>query len=106
MDDATRDDFHARTVEVFALLGNDPAEEFRRMKIKGDQSQRSDCVVELLNQLVPPPEGYRWLSNRDHVRLQITAELESVLIVFTPDALRQFGQRFDRGEFPDLLNQG
>lgn len=106
MDDATRDDFHARTMETFALVEHDPAEEFRRLKITGQRSSRDDCVVRLLNQVVPPPEGYRWLSNRDHVRLQIVADLESVLIVFTPEPIREFGERFDRGDFPELLDQG
>lgn len=104
MDDATRNDFHNRAIETLALLGDDPAEEFRRMKITGDRSNRSDCVVSLLDQIVPAPEGHRWLSNRDHVRLQNTAERESVLIVFTPDALRDFGEKFDQGRYPDLIN--
>lgn len=103
MDDNTRQSFYERTTRALDALAADPAGVLRSRNITGEQSNRTSPVVHYLNAEVPPPAGHRWLANRDHVRLQVAAELESVLIVFTPDAVRDFEERFDRGAYPDLL---
>lgn len=103
MDDSTRQDFYERATRALDDLAIDPAGVLRSRSITGEQSNRTSPVVHYLNAEVPPPAGHRWLANKDHVRLQFTAELESILIVFTPDAIRHFEDRFDRGAYPDLL---
>ncbi|QNJ57685.1 hypothetical protein SEA_KEANU_80 [Streptomyces phage Keanu] len=102
--EAQRDDFNNRATEALELLAQDPAGYFERANITGVQSNRDDPIVRALTQSVPPPEGFRWLSNKDHVRLQFTAERDSQLIVFTPDPLREFQEKFDRGLYPHLVD--
>ncbi|AZS06722.1 hypothetical protein HOU95_gp085 [Streptomyces phage Hiyaa] len=105
MDDATRHRYYVESTYALGMLATDPVGLLTERGIKGQRSNRDDCIVRMLNAEVPPPEGYRWLSNKDHVRLQLTADLESVLIVFTPDPLRDFGEKFDKGRYPELLDE-
>lgn len=105
MDDDTRQRYYERSTEVLSALSIDPHHLLTVRGIKGQRSNRDDPIVRLLNADVKPPEGFRWLSNRDHVRLQKVADLESVLIVFTPDRVRAFSEKFDRGHHPELLDE-
>ena len=105
MDERTRQRFYVETTHALGMLAKDPAGLLAERGIKGTRSNTDDCIVRMLTAEVPPPEGMRWLSNPDHVRLQVTEERESVLIVFTPDALRHFMDRFDKGRYPHLLDE-